>query len=86
MTDKVKVYVESKWFIIGFSILFGLVSIIYGITQSLNETKADKQELTRVEKLTEKNTEKYDKQMEMLHGIDKRQAEILTILKGWEKK
>jgi len=86
MTEKVKSYVESKWFIIGFSILFGLLSLVYGVTRGLEKDKADKQELTRVEKIAEKNCDKIDETKEMLHSIDKRQAEILTILRGWEKK
>jgi len=85
MTEKVKSYVESKWFIIGFSILFCLVSIVYGVARGLEKDKADKLELTRVEKIAEKNCDKIDETKEMLHSMDKRQAEILTILKGWNK-
>jgi len=72
--DKGMKYIESKWAIRGFLLLSTLISILYGITQNLDSKKADKEDLCRVEKKAEENTN-------FNHRLEVVLKEVETLLK-----
>ena len=84
--EKEMKYVESKWFVIGFSILFGLSSILYGITLRLGDKKADKEEVTRIESRVDRNCDKIDETKDLIHANTVVLGKVETLLESLENK